>query len=208
MISKKVEKAKTIESRSDNRASGIAKAASSIGSIVGTIGGAAIGAATGGISMAGDMISLAREQHLAKTQANMVSDQVRGNLGAGDFVDIEALKVAADVLRKAIEGNPVIPGHDDQYNIAEMSYNNGYAKGCEDSKPKWIPVSERLPEKGQSGVFPDDSINVLVYREYYDEIRVGHYDYHWNEFYTVDDLLMGHVTHWMPLPNPPKEVDK
>ena len=49
MISKKVEKAKTIENRNDNRASGIAKAASSIGSIVGTIGGAAMGAATGGV---------------------------------------------------------------------------------------------------------------------------------------------------------------
>ena len=41
---------------------------------------------------------------------------------------------------------PVVPGHDDQYNIAEMSYNNGYAKGLEDGKPKWIPVEERLPE--------------------------------------------------------------
>jgi len=49
MISKKVERAKTIENRNDNRASGIAKAASSIGSIVGTIGGAAIGARTGGV---------------------------------------------------------------------------------------------------------------------------------------------------------------
>lgn len=44
------------------------------------------GALTGGISLAGDMISLAREQHMAKTQANMVPDQVHGNLGAGDFV--------------------------------------------------------------------------------------------------------------------------
>ena len=45
-----------------------------------------VGAVTGGISMGGDMISLAREQHLAKTSANFVSDQVRGNLNAGDFV--------------------------------------------------------------------------------------------------------------------------
>lgn len=44
------------------------------------------GGVTGGISLAGDMIRLAREQHLAKTQANMVSDQSKGNLGAGDFV--------------------------------------------------------------------------------------------------------------------------
>jgi hypothetical protein len=89
--------------------------------------------------------------------------------------------------------------------IAEYLLSNGVTFAKDTNVPSWIPVSERLPEKGQSGVFPDESINVLVYREYYDEIRVGHYDYHWNEFYTVDDLLMGRVTHWMQLPEPPKE---
>ena len=44
------------------------------------------GAVIGGISMAGNLISLAREQHLAKTQANMIPDQVHGNLNAGDFL--------------------------------------------------------------------------------------------------------------------------
>ena len=39
---------------------------------------------------------------------------------------------------------PVAPGCDDQYNIAEMSYNNGYAKGLEDGmketekRAKWV----------------------------------------------------------------------
>ena len=28
----------------------------------------------------------------------------------------------------------VVPGHTDQHNISEMSYNNGYAKGYEDGK--------------------------------------------------------------------------
>ena len=46
----------------------------------------AIGAGTGAIQMGASMITLAREQHLAKTQANMTPDQVHGNLGAGDFL--------------------------------------------------------------------------------------------------------------------------
>lgn len=29
---------------------------------------------------------------------------------------------------------PAVPGHEDQYNIAEMSYKNGYEKGFEDGK--------------------------------------------------------------------------
>jgi hypothetical protein len=68
---------------------------------------------------------------------------------------------------------------------------------------EWISVKERLPE----GYYRNDTESrpVIVYREYYDEMRVGYYDHYWQEFYTVDDLIMGHVTHWMPLPEPPKE---
>ena len=48
--------------------------------------GAGIGALGGGLQAGAGLINLAREQHLAKTQANMVPDQVRGNLNAGDFL--------------------------------------------------------------------------------------------------------------------------
>lgn len=50
-----------------------------------TVGKAvAYGAAGGAIKAGGDLIGTAREQHLAKTNANMVPDQVKGNIGAGD----------------------------------------------------------------------------------------------------------------------------
>lgn len=45
-----------------------------------------VGAGIPAIQAVGDIVSLAREQHLAKTQANMMPDQVHGNLNAGDFV--------------------------------------------------------------------------------------------------------------------------
>jgi hypothetical protein len=51
----------------------------------GAIGGA-IGAGTGLFSGAVSLVNLAREQHLAKTAANMVADQSKGNLNAGDFI--------------------------------------------------------------------------------------------------------------------------
>jgi len=50
------------------------------------LAGAGIGALGGGLQAGAGLIALAREQHVAKTQANMVPDQVHGNLGAGDFV--------------------------------------------------------------------------------------------------------------------------
>lgn len=60
--------------------------AKQIGGDISPVGMASLGAVGAGVGLAGEMISLAREQHLAKTQANMVPDQVKGNLGAGDFV--------------------------------------------------------------------------------------------------------------------------
>lgn len=48
------------------------------GMIMGTIGGT--------VAASKSLIETARSQMLAKTSANMVPDQVKGNLGAGDFV--------------------------------------------------------------------------------------------------------------------------
>lgn len=63
------------------------------------------------------------------------------------------------------------------------------------SKPKWIPVTERLPESGKE--------SVLI------ALRWGEVDIGWcedgrwrSEF--VNEYEDGEVTHWMPLPEPPK----
>lgn len=53
---------------------------------VGFKGGAIAGAAVAGAETIGNLIQVAREQHLARTAANLTSDQVHGNLNAGDFV--------------------------------------------------------------------------------------------------------------------------
>ena len=59
------------------------------GSLAGGMGagaGALLGAGAGVVGTVSSLINLAKEQHLAKTQANMVPDQVKGNTGAGDFL--------------------------------------------------------------------------------------------------------------------------
>ena len=75
------------------------------------------------------------------------------------------------------------------YEATEIAYKNGYEAG----KPKWIPVSERLPEE-----FED----VLVYRSTGCEVDccVSRTKAYWSY-----DTVSGYaVTHWMPLPEPPK----
>ncbi|HFD7665838.1 TPA: DUF551 domain-containing protein [Enterobacter kobei] len=57
----------------------------------------------------------------------------------------------------------------------------------------WVACSEQMPEQFKA---------ILAFNEY-GEVWSGAYDRHWN-FY-CDNLLVEHVTHWMPLPNPPKE---
>ena len=61
-----------------------------------------------------------------------------------------------------------------------------------DQKQKWIPVTERLPEQGQE---------VIVYDGGVAGPKV--FAYHcWNKDYSS----WVRITHWMPMPEPPKEV--
>lgn len=67
---------------------------------------------------------------------------------------------------------------------------------------KWISIKDRLPEIGKS---------VLIYYPYWDgdEIQVAKLD---DDEITFDvcgefNIGVGAVTHWMPLPEPPKESD-
>ena len=93
-------------------------------------------------------------------------------------------------------------------------WNNEYF-ALRDSMPRWISVKERLPEKDGDylvwvcleedvgepfcGIFPFDA-NVPDFgrwEEYYDPETYG---WSGSEF-----LPIAGVTHWMPLPTPPKE---
>ena len=52
--------------------------------------------------------------------------------------------------------------------------------------PSWIPVSERLPKFGQEVIAYSDCV---------------HFCWFWHN----DNYSWSKVTHWMPLPEPPKE---
>ena len=83
-------------------------------------------------------------------------------------------------------------------------------------QPQWISVKKKLPE--QAGY------SCLVSAEYGDGKRaefIAFTGYGESEWYTYDALFMEkereadnrvhhnyHITHWMPLPEPPKEVEQ
>ena len=74
------------------------------------------------------------------------------------------------------------------------------ADALERKKGEWIPVTERLPKDG----------DVLAYLKYANNSRITAANYYKG---TWQDCVMGRlylteegfVTHWMPLPEPPKE---
>ena len=88
-----------------------------------------------------------------------------------------------------------------EHDATETAYLNGYADG----KPKWIPVTERLPEEeGWYLVYTTPnrdhkSINKAMFCK----------GYAWGNFEPYWRGAGGHwanVTHWMPLPEQPEEA--
>lgn len=76
------------------------------------------------------------------------------------------------------------------------------AMAAED-KPRWIPVTERKPKT-------DDIVIVAIHDDSgdtpYDVTNVGFYlDVFPLGIWVVEDERCNYVTHWMPLPEPPKE---
>lgn len=90
------------------------------------------------------------------------------------------------------------PEHREHYkNLDEV--NEACRMGMEALKQtKWIPCSERPPEDGQ---------DVLIWDNIDKTSFTGHYV--WCDGWTVDGYAVNRfhfdITHWMPLPEPPKE---
>ena len=114
---------------------------------------------------------------------------------------LEALPAADAIEELSKRVDESIPKDDAEIIIAEVA------------KPRWISVTERLPEEmdrscgGWSAeIRPSD--DVLVWLSSEKRQSVAWYSHTYNEWTTVDEntvYCFGEVTHWMPLPEPPKE---
>ena len=67
------------------------------------------------------------------------------------------------------------------------------------SIPRWIPVEERLPDQNSGNLY----ICLIVGGEYDQLSWYELCDFAEGQFWIQDELYEGHVTHWMPLPEPP-----
>ena len=77
----------------------------------------------------------------------------------------------------------------DEHTVSEQSYKRGLEAG----KPKWIPVTERLPEYRQI-------VAVRVHFPFDENARTDVTQYNPN----YNPQFWERVTHWCELPEPPK----
>ena len=81
----------------------------------------------------------------------------------------------------------------------KAALEDGYQAGFEAAQPKWISVKDRLPEPGMGKLL------VFVQHEHGNIVDMARYlgSVGWD---LVSWKLWDNcVTHWMPLPEPPKE---
>lgn len=73
---------------------------------------------------------------------------------------------------------------------------------------QWISVNDRLPNR--VGLMDDESDYVLVFEQYKHipggEVSICAYTKDgWSEYDNFGNVHTERITHWMPLPEPPKE---
>lgn len=64
-----------------------------------------------------------------------------------------------------------------------------------DVRPRWIPVTERLPDE-------DDEVLVVAVNDFNHDDRWVSIDWLYSGMWQQHEI----VTHWMPLPEPPEEL--
>lgn len=117
---------------------------------------------------------------------------------------IKYTKMVSDRIKALPPAQPDLSGYSDKL------WKAAYERGKAEAEPRWIPVTERLPEEnGLYLVTVEGSQNGEVFEravDYADFMFSGGYI---DNFNTVNDWIEygeWHVTAWMPLPDPYKEA--
>lgn len=76
-------------------------------------------------------------------------------------------------------------------------------KWC-DAVPKWIPVTERMPQDGEFVLVCNDDGHMMI-AKHETETYEWYYKYTNYDFDIWDNEEQGPVCYWMPLPEQPKE---
>lgn len=87
--------------------------------------------------------------------------------------------------------------------LYQRALNDVVTLSAERKHRKWIPVTERLPEYMENVLITDGVFSGMGWRDWYDYRGTKPREDYWIAPSTnVNEL---NITHWMPLPEPPKD---
>ena len=89
----------------------------------------------------------------------------------------------------------------------QRAYDDGYEQGKRDAV-RWIPVTEQLPEAHEAVVVFHPKYSNSHIAAYYRELETQPEVHCVNKWYVYGGfgvVLNPEPTHWMPIPEPPKE---
>lgn len=112
------------------------------------------------------------------------------NGGDGEYVE-RAVKEAADAIEELQADNTALNG----------TVSNLIQQIEELGKPRWIPVTERLPKYGETVLVYGSQGGIYTAR--YERARTEWGRDSWWKLNSKSHIC--NPTHWMPLPQPPKE---
>lgn len=116
---------------------------------------------------------------------------------------IDVLSECREYLMRALDDMDVV-GQERE----KVSYGLGLIESCAydiadlpsaQPEPRWIPVTERLPE---------EYTRVIGYMAWKAMTTIEYQHGRWYSIDHLEPLPDEAVSHWMPLPQPPKEVDE
>ncbi|HAS1203971.1 TPA: DUF551 domain-containing protein [Enterobacter cloacae] len=134
-----------------------------------------------------------------------VIKEVCRDIKDGDFLAAAKINSSSELVTTAYKLPKPIKDHrlnsgpdaDDYYAGYQAGWNDSIGEAVICNSPVipdgWVACSEQMPEQFKA---------ILAFNEY-GEVWSGAYDRYWN-FY-CDNLLVEHVTHWMPLPAAPQQ---
>lgn len=87
---------------------------------------------------------------------------------------------------------------------AQLMFSNDAAKAIAEKVPKWIPVTEQLPEPNAVDKY-GFAKGYLVKTDRHVMMHTARYNGEWWILWGKAEVITDTVTHWQPLPEPPKE---
>jgi hypothetical protein len=116
-----------------------------------------------------------------------------------DIITIEECITRLDVIR-----HEIVPDSRDHFAI---SAGIAALYEMEQKAPavnRWIPCSERLPEKDKSYITYAETTKYCTHNEIPEELRINVLYFNGEEWYD-EECIYYNVTHYMPLPEPPEK---